>query len=133
MSVIWGALPFIAVSSPLWADVSSRQAPQGPLGILVTFFPLIAFAGIFYMLLFRPQQKANRERKKMLDSIKRGDRVLTSGGLYGHIVNIKGETLDLKLAENVKVEINRSFITRVFALNQSVSSSASPKVESPSS
>ncbi|MBI4368873.1 MAG: preprotein translocase subunit YajC [Elusimicrobia bacterium] len=87
--------------------------PGGAAGPLTTFFPLIAFGLIFYFLLFRPQQKTQKERVKMLSSVKRSDKVLTAGGIYGTVVNVKGDILDVKLAENVKVEIHRSYIAKV--------------------
>lgn len=109
----------LSFSAPILADTPAQpQASAGPLGALVSFFPLIAFGLIFYFLLFRPQQKAGQERKKMIEGVKKGDRILTAGGLYGSVVGVRGDVLDVKLAETLKVEVNRNFISRVMPNSQ---------------
>ncbi|MBI4051475.1 MAG: preprotein translocase subunit YajC [Elusimicrobia bacterium] len=81
----------------------------------ISLIPLLAIFGIFYFLLIRPQQKQAKEHEKMLQALKRGDRVITSGGLYGTITTIKGTDLELKIAENVRVMIARSAVTKVLS------------------
>lgn len=58
----------------------------------------------------------------MLEGIKKGDKVLTAGGIYGQVIGVRGDTIDLKLADNLKVEANRSYIARVILSGQSVPS-----------
>ncbi len=70
---------------------------------------------IFYFLLIRPQQKKQKEHKKLLDSITKGDRAVTSGGLYGTVVGVKENIVVLKIAEDVKIEVAKSAITHVVA------------------
>jgi preprotein translocase subunit YajC len=94
----------------LWLQAS--EAPVGsPLG---SFFPLIAIFLIFYLLLFRPQQKKQRERDAMLKAIEKGDEVVTTGGLHGKITGITDEVLTLEIAvvknERVLVKVARSAI-----------------------
>ena len=79
----------------------------------VSFFPFIVVCLILYFVVFRPQQRQQKELRKMLDALKSGDRVLTQGGLYGTIMNIKGTVVVLRVAENVKVEVSRSSIVSV--------------------
>jgi preprotein translocase subunit YajC len=80
----------------------------------VTFLPLILIFGIFYFLIIRPQQKkqrrAQKEREEMLSALKSGDKVVTSGGLYGTIVAVKDTTVQLRIAQSVSVEVLRTAI-----------------------
>jgi preprotein translocase subunit YajC len=68
---------------------------------------------LFYFLLLRPQQKQAKELKSLLDSLKKGDRILTQGGLYGTVVGIKGKVLEVKIADEVKVLIARPSVSQV--------------------
>ena len=81
------------------------------------FFLIIQFAlifGILYFLLIRPAQKrqkmAQLEREKMLSALKAGDKVVTSGGLYGTIVTVREKTVQLRIAQSISVEVLRSGI-----------------------
>ena len=80
---------------------------------LISMFPIAVIFIIFYVLIIRPQQKQVKEHQKMLDDLKKGDRVLTNGGIYGTIIGFKGNDIELKIAENVKVVAARSAISRV--------------------
>jgi preprotein translocase subunit YajC len=95
-------------------DVAYAMAPQpgggGPGGGLSVFIPLILMFAVFYFLLIRPQQKKTRRHQDMLKSLKVGDRVVTSGGLYGTIVQGGDHTVKLEIADKVRVEIGRTFI-----------------------
>ncbi|MFA5139476.1 MAG: preprotein translocase subunit YajC [Elusimicrobiota bacterium] len=77
------------------------------------FVPTIAIFLIFYFLVIRPQQKQMSEHKKMLEALKKGDRVLTSGGVYGTVVSLRGPDVELKVAENVKLLVARSAISQL--------------------
>lgn len=87
------------------------DAPRGSAfgGLL----PLILIFFVFYFLLIRPQQKKVREHQRLLDALKKGDEVITSGGIYGTISAVKGNVVDLKIAEEVKVVISKSAISTV--------------------
>ena len=83
--------------------------PSGMLGTLIT--PVAIFV-VFYFLMIRPQQKKSREQKDMLENLKTGDQIITTGGLYGTIVKFgENNRVKVKLAENVTVEIARGAIT----------------------
>lgn len=73
---------------------------------------LIIF-GIFYFLLVRPQMKRQKEHAKMLESLRKGDRVITTGGLHGTIVGIKDDVAVLKIAEDVKVEVSKNAVAAI--------------------
>ena len=85
------------------------QAQQQP-GIIGALFPFLIVLVIFYFLLIRPAQRQRKRQQAMLVALKTGDKVVTSGGLYGTIVALRGSTVHLRIAEQVKVEILRSHI-----------------------
>ena len=72
------------------------------------FIPIILMFVIFYFLLIRPQQKRQKEQRNMISSLKKGDRVMTSGGLHGRITGIDDTTLTLEIADKVRVKVGRS-------------------------
>jgi preprotein translocase subunit YajC len=74
------------------------------------FLPLIIIFAIFYFILIRPQQQKQKKHKSMLDSLKNGDKVITIGGLYGIIREIKGDVLTLEIAKDVVINASRSAI-----------------------
>jgi preprotein translocase subunit YajC len=86
-----------------------------PLGGLVGLLPILLIFFIFYFLVIRPQSKKQRDLQKEIESLKQGDRVLTTGGIYGTVVSDKdsGNTFVIKIAENVKVEIAKNAISGV--------------------
>jgi len=80
-----------------------------------TFIPLILMFVIFYFLLIRPQQKKTKEHRQMISSLKKGDRIVTSGGLHGRITGLSDTTLTVEIADKVRVKVSRG---NVGALNQ---------------
>ena len=92
-------------------------APQGEGGssgsTLFSFLPLIAIIAIFYFLILRPQNKKQKETQKMLSALKKGDRIVTIGGVHGIIQSVKESTVIVKVDENVKLEFSRSAISSV--------------------
>lgn len=80
------------------------------------FIPLILIFGIMYFLLIRPQQKKMKEHQKMVSSLRRGDQVVTQGGLIGKVVKVKeNNELEVELAEGVKVRVVQSTIAQVLS------------------
>ena len=76
---------------------------------IAQFIPLILIFVIFYFFLIRPQQRKAKEHKKMVEELKRGDKVITSGGIIGTVERIvDNEKIEVEIADNVKVEILRS-------------------------
>lgn len=84
---------------------------QGAAGGLASFIPLILMFVIFYFLLIRPQQKKAKEMREMISNLKRGDRVVTSGGIHGQITGLDDSTLTLEIADKVRIKVNRSSIS----------------------
>jgi preprotein translocase subunit YajC len=88
-------------------------APSGGGGAgggLGAFVPLILMFAIFYFLLIHPQRKKQKEHQKMLSELKRGDRVITAGGIHGTIEALTDTVVKLKIAENVLIDLSRSAI-----------------------
>lgn len=85
----------------------------GQSSFLVNLLPLILIFVIFYFLLIRPQQKKQKELKKMLENLKKGDKVITQGGIYGTIEYLSQSTVTLKIAENVKIKVSRGAIAGI--------------------
>ncbi len=85
---------------------AGAQGGQGA-GGLAAFMPLIILIVIFYFLLIRPQQKRAKQHREMLNNLKKGDRVITSGGMYGNITSIDDTTVTLEVADKVKIKLTK--------------------------
>lgn len=72
-----------------------------------------AIFAIFYFLLIRPQQQQRKSREQMLGALKRGDRIATNGGLHGTVVGLNEHTVTLRIADQVKVEVDRGAVGRI--------------------
>jgi preprotein translocase subunit YajC len=84
---------------------------SGFLGLL----PIVAIFAIFYLLIIRPQNKKQKETQRMLADLKKGDRVVTIGGVHGTIQSLKDSSVILKVDENCKIEFSRSAIASIEA------------------
>ena len=73
--------------------------------------PFILMAGIFYFMLWRPQKQEQKRRKEMLDSLKRGDKIITIGGMYGTLTKVGPVKVKVRLAEGVEIEFARTAIS----------------------
>lgn len=83
---------------------------------------LLMFAliiGIFYFLILRPQQKKQKERQKMLDAVKKGDKIVTAGGLHGTVAGLDDKTLLIQVADNVKMKFDRSAVATILKEGES--------------
>ena len=87
---------------------------------LMTLVPIVAIFAIFYFLLIRPQQKQQSEHDAMLKNLKIGDKVLTTGGLYGTITGFKGDDLEVQFSQTVKLTLNRPAVARLIAADAAV-------------
>ena len=97
----------ISIAFAMGQGGAAGGAPQGG---FTAFIPLIIMFAIFYFLLIRPQQKKNKEHREMISTLKKGDRVVTSGGIYGKITSTDETTLTLEIADRVRIKINRGNI-----------------------
>ena len=90
----------------------AQAATQQP-SMLASFIPLILIFLIFYFLLIRPQQKKQKEHKVLLDSIQRGDEILSSGGILGKVIKVDNDKLTVEISKGVHVTIIRSTVADV--------------------
>ena len=102
----------------LYNLIAFAPPPQGteanPTGQILQTVLMFGVLGVmFYFLLIRPQAKQRKEHESMLNNVKSGDRVITSGGIYGIVTNVKEKSLMVKIADNVKVEVAKSAITGI--------------------
>ena len=87
--------------------------PGGIQGSIMSFLPFVLIIAIFYFLIIRPQNKKQKETQRMLESLKKGDKVVTIGGVYGVIQDVKEKTVIVKVDDNTKLEFLRSAVSGV--------------------
>jgi preprotein translocase subunit YajC len=87
------------------------QQQAQPTGGIVAFLPLLFILAIFYLIVFLPARRRQKKTQEMIDNLKSGDKVITNGGIYGTIVGFKADRIQLRVAENVKIELSRSAVT----------------------
>jgi preprotein translocase subunit YajC len=90
-----------------------QPAAQGGANLISTLLPFAFMAVIFYFLLIRPQQKRQKEHQQLLSNLKTGDKVITTSGIHGLIANVKDTTFVVKIADNVKIEVDKNAIASV--------------------
>lgn len=106
---------------------SNLHAADGQPNAMGSFIPLIVIFVIFYFFLIRPQQKKAKEHQKMLNELKKDDKVITSGGIYGVVSQVKGDTVEVKIAENVKVQVVKGTISTILP-PESQSEAVTPEI-----
>lgn len=95
---------------PAWAQgAGAAEAPSFALQML----PLVLIFAVFYFLLIRPQQTRAKEHQEMLANLKRNDTVVTSGGIHGKVVNLGEQVVELEIAPNVRIRVDRPQIATV--------------------
>ena len=94
-----------------------QQQAQTPNGI-ISFLPLVFVLIIFYVVVFVPARRKQRKLQDMIDNLKVGDKIVTSGGIYGTIVGFKDDRIQLRVAENVKIELSRNAVTALQGTEQ---------------
>jgi len=99
------------------AGQGSGQAGGGGIAALL---PLVFMLVIFYFLLIRPQQKKQKELRTMLDSLQKGDMVVTQGGIQGKITGITESVITLEIAEKVRVKVQRGYVVAVLSKGEPV-------------
>lgn len=89
------------------------QSGGSTAAFLIQVLPIAAIFAVFYFLVIAPANKQKRKTQEMLSSLKKGDRVVTTGGIYGTVQGVEAEVVYLKIAENVKVKVARSAVSSV--------------------
>ena len=98
--------PFISVAYAQSADAASGSA-------FFQFIPLILILGVFWFLIIRPQQKKQKEHQRMEDSLRKGDKVVTNGGIFGTIVKVGDDRLTLEIASKIQIQLERHQFSRM--------------------
>lgn len=88
-------------------------SPAAPGAGLLSLLPFVFLFVIFYYMMIRPQQKRAKEQARLISALKTGDHVVTASGIHGMISNVKDHTVILKVADNVKIEMEKSAVTTV--------------------
>lgn len=104
----------LGLAFAMGAPPAGGTAPGG--GMMAQFqglIPLIFMFAIFYFLLIRPQQKKAKEHRALLDALKKGDLVVTAGGIHGKVTALDDQVVTLEIAPGVNVKINKGFIASV--------------------
>ena len=99
--------------SPAYAQTAG--GPGGGQAALMQFLPLVFIFVIFYFLMIRPQQRRMKEHRAMIDAVKKGDTVVTAGGLIGKVTRVQDSEVEVEVAPNVKVRVVKSTLSSVGA------------------
>ncbi|MEI6274899.1 MAG: preprotein translocase subunit YajC [Prolixibacteraceae bacterium] len=89
--------------------IAQQQPQQSMLGM---FLPLVLIIVVFYFFMIRPQMKRQKETQKFRDALQKGDKVVTSGGIYGRIDEIKDQIIILEVAPNIKLKVDKSVVLK---------------------
>lgn len=113
------SIVILAVSLSLVLPAFAQEAPGGSNLLSALALPLLLLL-IFYFLLIRPQQRRQKQHREMVEGVKRGDTVVSSGGLIGKVTKVTDNELHIEIAENVKVKIVRGMVADVRSKGQPV-------------
>ena len=99
--------PFISVAYAQSAGSASQQSP------FFQFIPLVLILVVFWFLIIRPQQKKQKAHQRMVDSLSKGDKVVTNGGIFGTVVKVGDDRITLEIASKVQINIERQQVSRL--------------------
>lgn len=99
----------------MWISPAFAQGAGAPGGadMIVSMLPIVAIVAIFYFLLIRPQSKRAKEHKAMLEAVRRGDKIVSNGGLMGTVTKVDDDVLTVEIAKDIKVQVVRGMIAEV--------------------
>ncbi len=97
--------------------------PQSGVGMFTALLPFLLVFVIFYLLIVMPQRKRQKKHMTMVEQLKPGDRIITSGGMYGTVMGVQPDRIELKVAANVKIDITKSSVAVILGQGQPKSES----------
>jgi preprotein translocase subunit YajC len=104
-------------STIVWAQDAGGPPAAAPSagsgGMLVSFLPFVLIFVVFYFLLILPQQRKQKKHKALLEALKKGDRVLTTGGLLGTVAALNKDVVTIQVADNVRIKVRREYIAEL--------------------
>lgn len=106
--------------------IALLQSTGGGAAAFVQFLPILAIGLVFYFLVIGPNNKQRKKQQEMLGALKKGDQVITTGGIYGTIQGVEPEAVYLKIADNVRVKVMRSAISGIVSGGSIETQSAGP-------
>ncbi len=104
--------------SQAWAQADGGASPDASAGLL-SLIPFVLIFIVFYFLLILPQQRRQKKQRELLEAIKKGDKVITSSGIWGTVTNLDKETVTLQVADNTKIRLQRDHISSIRTLSES--------------
>jgi len=99
--------------SPAYAQAAAGSAPDATTAFLVQIMPLVLIFAVFWFLIFRPQQQRAKQQRAKLDAVKKGDQVITGGGLMGKATRVDTDTVEVEIAPNVRVKVVKATLADV--------------------
>jgi preprotein translocase subunit YajC len=97
--------------------------PQGGVGMFTALLPFLLVFVIFYLLIVMPQRKRQKKHQSMVEQLKPGDRIITSGGIYGTVMGVQPDRIELKVSANVKIDITKTSVAVILGQGQQKSES----------
>ncbi len=88
------------------------QAPAGQANPLTSLLPLVLIIVVFYFFMIRPQVKRQKELKNYRNALQKGEKVITTGGIYGKITDVKDQTVTVEIAENIRIKVDKSAVLK---------------------
>ena len=101
------------MESIAWAEGTGGAGSGGGGNGLISLIPFAIIFVLFYFLLIRPQQKKQKQQQALVEAVKKGDKIITTSGIWGTITNLGKDTVTLQIADNVKIKMQRENIARV--------------------
>ena len=114
---------------PLLMGGAQQSAEGGGPMSFMSFLPFVAIIAIFYFLIIRPQNKKRKETESMIKALKKGDKVVTIGGIHGIITSVRDNTVIVKVDDNTKIEFSRSAVSSIEAASKEKEEKAEDKSE----
>lgn len=100
-------------SSPAYAQSAGAASASGGFAAFTGLIPIILMVAIFYFLLIRPQQSKLKQHRLMVDALKKGDAIVTGGGVFGRVTKADGDEVEVEIAPNVRIRVLRGTISEV--------------------
>jgi preprotein translocase subunit YajC len=93
--------------------LSSPSGAEGGPSLFTSLIPILLIFVIFYFLLIRPQQKKQKQHQEMVGNLRKGDKIVTNGGIYGTVSDVKEHVIVLRISEDVKIEVIRNAVATI--------------------
>ncbi len=113
-------MPKMSLSSVLMTLAQTGTSAPSAAGSLMQVLPIILIFGAMYFFMIAPQRKKQKEHEKMLSALQSGDEVVTSGGIYGTITNVKDDRFVIRVSDTTKIEVGKGFISTVVKRDDAV-------------